>query len=95
MTADELRRVVEQRCGAKAALSYVAPVRHQFGDVVWEGSVHVFELDGHKTVPHAYAWSTGFGSNVRTFVVLHGGGILGPAHAVRAVLMGEADTPRF
>lgn len=26
------------------------------GETVWEGDVHVFELDGHPTAKRAYAW---------------------------------------
>jgi hypothetical protein len=66
-----------------------------FGDTVWEGMVHVFELPGQANSREAYAWLSGTGDARRVHVVRKGGGILGPAHAVRAVPMGEDGEPRF
>jgi hypothetical protein len=95
MTTDELRQAVEQQLGARAEFVYSAPVRHIFEDIVWEGRVHVFLLDDQPGIPQAYAWLSGYGEARRLHIVREGGGILGPAHAVRAVLMGHGDEPRF
>lgn len=92
MTAEELKQAVEQQFGVKASLLYVAPVRHIFGDTIWEGPVHVFDLEGYPTAKHAYAWPAG-GGIARAVVVPHGNGILGPAHAVRAQLIKTGKAP--
>lgn len=45
------------------------------GQIVWEGTVEVFDLDGHLTATRCYAWSHAVdGSERRRFVaVLHEG----------------------
>jgi len=95
VTSEELRQAVEQQLGTRATFTYSAPVRHVFVDIVWEGTVHVFELLDHSSGREAYAWVSGIGPARRTHIVREGGGILGPAHAVRAVLMGDGNEPRF
>jgi hypothetical protein len=40
-------------------LSSVEPVKEAFnGQTVWEGLVHVFDLEGHPKATRAYAWSS-------------------------------------
>jgi len=61
------------------------------GKTVWEGVVHVFDLDGHPRATRAYAWSSPVeGSDRRRFyAVLHLGGIRSPLDAVRAAIVAE------
>jgi hypothetical protein len=61
---------------------------------VWEGIVHVFELEGHPKTTRAYAWSSPIeGSDKRRFfAVLHQPPITSPVGAVRAAIVQERRT---
>ena len=94
---DQLREAVETMHGGIATFSQSVPVRETFeGKPVWEGVVHVFDLDGHPTAPRAYAWSSPIeGSTRRRFVaVLHTARINSPLEAVRAAIVAEHRSPR-
>ena len=68
------------------------PVRETFdGAPVWEGVVHVFDLEDHPQATRAYAWSSPVeGSDKRRFfAVLHMGAIKSPVDAVRAAIVAE------
>lgn len=55
----ELQAAVEATHGGTATLRDVVPVRETFqGQPAWEGSVHVFALQGHPSADTAYAWSS-------------------------------------
>ncbi len=89
---DDLKRAVEQLHGGTATLVESVPIKESFdGRVVWEGAVHVFNLDGHTTSTRAYAWSSSIeGSDKRRFfAVLHLGGVRSPQDAVRAAIVAE------
>jgi hypothetical protein len=76
----------------RAALVDALPVKEVFeGKTVWEGMVHVFDLEGHSKATRAYAWSSPIeGSDRRRFyAVLHLGGIRSPLDAVRAAIVAE------
>jgi hypothetical protein len=95
VSVDQLRRAVEGQHGGKAALVEAVPVRETFqGQTVWEGVVHVFDLEGHPKATRAYAWSSPVeGSDRRRFyAVLHLGGIRSPLDAVRAAIVAERRT---
>lgn len=66
------------------------------GQPVWQGHVHVFNLDGHPTATRAYAWSTPVdGSSKRRFyAVLHLGPIRSARDAVRAAIVAEHQSGR-
>ena len=90
--ADVLRGAVEAQHGGVATLAQTVPVHETFnGQVVWDGVVHVFDLDGHPSATRAYAWSSPIkGSTKRRFyAVLHLGGIRTPLDAVRAPIVAE------
>ncbi len=73
-------------------LAQTVPVHETFqGQVVWDGIVHVFDLEGHPNATRAYAWSSPIeGSDKRRFfAVLHLGGIRSPVDAVRAAIVAE------
>ena len=89
---EQLKSVVEnQHCGI-ATFSESVPVseRHE-GQPVWEGIVHVFDLDDHPNATRAYAWSSPIEGSTkrRYFAVLHLGGIRSPQDAVRAAIVAE------
>jgi hypothetical protein len=76
----------------KARLSQSVPVKEEFGaDTVWEGAVHVFDLENNAKATRAYAWSSPIeGSDKRRFfAVLHMGPIKSPVDAVRAAIVAE------
>src|SRR6266852_6115692 len=87
-----LREAVENMHGGTATLAQSVPVRETFGgSTVWEGVVHVFDLAGHPTATHAYAWSSPIEGSTkrRFFAVLHTSRINSPVEAVRAAIVAE------
>jgi hypothetical protein len=59
VSVDQLQRAVEGQHGGKAVLAGTEPVKETFrGETVWEGAVHVFDLEGHPKATRAYAWSS-------------------------------------
>jgi hypothetical protein len=89
---DQLGWCVEKQHGGRAMLVQSVPVREAFeGKTVWEGVVHVFDLEGHSTTTRAYAWSSPIeGSDKRRFfAVLHLPPINSPQDAVRAAIVAE------
>ena len=92
MSADQLKQAVEGQHGGAATLVDALPVKEIFeGKTVWEGVVHVFDLEGHPKTTRAYAWSSPIeGSDKRRcYAVLHLGGIRSPLDAVRAAIVAE------
>lgn len=88
----QLKQAVEHQHGGVTALAQVAPVKEVTdGKTVWEGVVHVFDLDDPPSATRAYAWSSPMeGSHKRRFfAVLHLGGIRSPEDAVRAAFAAE------
>lgn len=93
VSVDQLQRAVEAQHRCKAAFVQVEAVAETFGGrTVWEGLVHVFDLEGHPTATRAYAWSSPIeGSNKRRFyAVLHVPPISSPADAVRAAIVADS-----
>jgi hypothetical protein len=91
-TIDSLKAAVEGMHGGTARLVQAVPVRESFqGRPVWEGVVHVFDLDGYAAATRAYAWSSPVeGSDRRRlFAVLHIPPITSPVEAVRAAIVAE------
>lgn len=62
------------------------------GATVWEGVVHVFDLEGHPKATRAYAWSSPIeGSTKRRFFAVLGiPPIMSPLDAVRAAIVQES-----
>jgi hypothetical protein len=92
VSADQLKQAVESQHGGTATLVDVLPLKEVWeGKTVWEGVVHVFDLEGHPKATRAYAWSSPVeGSDKRRFyAVLHLGGIRSPLDAVRAAIVAE------
>ena len=92
VSADQLRLAVEAQHGVVARTCSQIPIAERLGDVtVWEGTVHIFDLEGHPNATRAYAWSSPIeGTDKhRFFAVLHLGGIRSPLDAVRAAIVAE------
>ncbi len=88
----DLAQSIEVQHGGRAAHVESVPVKETHAaQVVWEGVVHVFDLEGHPRAARAYAWSSPIeGSDKRRFfAVLHLGGIRSPLDAVRAAIVAE------
>jgi hypothetical protein len=91
VSVDLARAVESQHCG-RATLAQTVPVRETFqGHTVWEGVVHVFDLEGHPKATRAYAWSSAIdGSDKRRYYAVLGiGAIKTPLDAVRAAIVAE------
>ena len=89
---NDLRGAVETQLGCRATLAQTVPVQeaHQ-GQLVWEGVVHVFDLEGHPKATRAYAWSAALDGRTkrRYYAVLQLGRIKTPLDAVRAAIVAE------
>jgi len=87
---ENLVQAIEGQHGGTARFREVVPVSETFnGQPVWEGEVHVFDLDDHPNATRAYAWSSPVeGSDKRRFyAVLHLGPIRSARDAVRAAIV--------
>lgn len=92
LSPNELKLAVERTHGGTAMLAQSVPIRETFGEqTVWEGVVHVFDLEGPPTANRAYAWSSPIeGSDKRRFfAVLHQPPVTSPLEAVRAAIVAE------
>ncbi len=88
----DLQTAIERTHGGRAVFARTEHVREDFQDrPVWDGTVHVFDLEGHPSSTRAYAWSSPVESSDkrRFFAVLHLGGIRSPLDAVRAAIVAE------
>ena len=77
---------------ARRKIPSSVPVKETYeGQTVWEGVVHIFNLDDHPSATIAYAWSSPIEGSTkrRYFAVLHLGGIRSPQDAVRAAIVAE------
>ena len=90
---EELKAIIRQLHGAEATHVESVPVTETFqGKTVWDGTVEVFDLNGHPTASRVYAWAhdTGNPENPRRHVtVLHLHPIKTARDAVRAAIVQE------
>ena len=90
---EELRDVIRRVHGAKATHVESVPITESFqGRTVWDGTVEVFELEGHSTAHRVYAWAhdTDDPKNPRRHVtVLHAHPIRSARDAVKAAIVQE------
>ena len=92
VSADQLKQAVEHQHGGTATFVESVPVKEKFqGNTVWEGMVHVFDLEGNTQSTRAYAWWSPIEGSTkrRLFGVLHLGDIRSPQDAVRAAIVAE------
>jgi hypothetical protein len=95
VSARQLKQAVESQHGGTAIWVTKLPAKEVHdGKTVWEGVVHIFDLEGNAKATRAYAWSSPIeGSDRRRFfAVLHLGGIRSPLDAVRAAIVAEHRT---
>ncbi len=95
--ADRLQAFVESQYGSTAHLREVVTVSEEFrGQPVWQGVVHVFDLEGHPTASVCYAWSSPVeGSDRRRFYAVLGvPPINTAADAVRAAIVADRKAGR-
>jgi len=89
---EPLQAAVESQHACRASFVQTVPVHEEFqGQTVWDGVVHVFDLDGHPKATRAYAWSSPIEGSERRrfFAVLQLGAIKTPLDAVRAAIVAE------
>ena len=55
---DELQRAVESLHSRQAKLVRSVPVREKLRRKAWEGTVHIFDIQGNPSAKRAYAWSS-------------------------------------
>ncbi len=86
-----LKEAIRNLHGCDSKWVESAPVKEMFeGKVVWEGTVQVFELQGHPIATRCYAWSYPTKEGKRQFVaVLHQEPVDSPQAAVRAAIVRE------
>ena len=92
LDVDDLQRSIQTQHGGRATLAQTVPVNERFnGQPVWEGVVHVFDLEGHPKATRAFAWSSPIEGSTkrRFFAVLQLGAIQSPLDAVRAAIVAE------
>lgn len=92
VSVSELVLAVERQHGGKAIFREAVTVdeRHK-GQPVWQGVVHVFDLENHPEATRAYAWSAPVeGSDGRRFYTVLGKPPINSAQdAVRAAIVAE------
>lgn len=89
---ESLRDAIEHMHGGKARLVQSVPVNETFeGAPVWQGVVHVFDLEDNPEADRAYAWSSPIEGSAkrRIFAVLQIPPITSPVEAVRAAIVAE------
>jgi hypothetical protein len=93
----ELRDAIERLHGGHAQFREVASVVERFRDqVVWEGTVHVFDLQGHPKAAVCYAWTSpvGEGDKRRFYTVLGAPPVNSATDAVRASIIADRRSGR-
>jgi hypothetical protein len=56
---DQLKLAVERTAGCKITDVHSEKLVECFkGEMVWDGVVHVFELEGHQRAKRCYAWKS-------------------------------------
>jgi hypothetical protein len=97
VSADELRQAIEDMHGGRARLREAVPVLETFRDqVVWEGYVHVFDLEEHPKASVCYAWTSFIGDTDRRrfYAALGVPPINSAADAVRASIVADQKAGR-
>ncbi len=88
----ELKKAVERLHNCTAQFIEAVTVEETFeAKPVWQGIVHVFEIEGNPKATRCYAWSSPIeGSTRRKFVaVLHVPPVTSARDAVRAAIVQE------
>ena len=68
---ENIRKAVEKHAGCRAEHRESVPVTESYLDqIMWEGVVEVFDLDGHPKANRAYGWQFWEGRNAQYTAVL-------------------------
>ena len=87
-----IQKAVEEHAGCRAEHLESVPVTEGYLDqIMWEGVVEVFGLDGHPKANRAYGWQFWEGKNAQYTVVLGIRPVDSPNAAVRASIAAEAQ----
>jgi hypothetical protein len=87
---EQLREMVERLHECKATYLEEVAVTEKFGNkTVWQGIVHVFEIEGQLTANKCYAWSSPIEGSTkrRYYAVLKIPPVDSPEKAVRASII--------
>ena len=69
----KLRDVIRDLHGVESSHVRSEPIHETFeGETVWEGTVEVFQVFGHKTATFAYAWGHETDEGGRAYVAVLG-----------------------
>ena len=94
----QLQDAIRDLHGCESTYLETVPVTETFeGKTVWDGEVEVFEIRGHPTATHAYAWSHKAGKGdreTRYITVLQIPPVTSPETAVRAAIAAEIKNAR-
>ena len=86
-----LKITFEQAAGCKAVHADTEAVVEVFrGQVMWEGVVEIFDIQGHPKAKRAYGWGTGEGKEAKYTAVLEIPPVISSNTAVRAAIAAEA-----
>ncbi len=86
----DLIKAIQDLHSCKATYSESVEIKEEFeGQTVWEGRVHVFNIEGHPDTDTCYAWTSPIeGSDMRQYyAVLHIPPVDSPEMAVRASIV--------
>ena len=92
MSFGSLEKAIIDLHGCKSKWVESVPVKEVFdGNMVWEGFVEVFDLEGHIKSKRCYAWSHVIDNSKKKkfFAVLHQGPVKSAQDAVRAAIVSE------
>ena len=86
-----IQKAVEKAADCPATHLETAAVVEGFGgQIIWQGEVEVFTVDGHAKAKRAYGWQTGDGTDAEFTAVLEIPPVDSPNTAVRASIAAQA-----
>lgn len=90
---EALQEAIRNLHGSESEWVEAVPVTEELeGQIVWTGTVEVFDLLNHPTAKRCYAWSYPTeGSKRRFLAVLHQGSVDSPRAAVQAVIIKDEE----
>jgi hypothetical protein len=87
----DIQKAVEKAAECPAThLETVSVVEGFGGQIIWQGKVEIFTLDGHAKAKRAYGWQTGDGTDAQSTAVLEIRPVDSPNTAVRAAIAAKA-----
>ena len=88
---ENIKKAVERHAGCRATHVESNPVMEGYlNQIIWEGVVEIFDLDGHPKAKRAYGWQFWKGRNAQYTAVLGIPPVDSPNAAVRASIAAEA-----